>query len=61
MTEPERAFLDLDAYTRHIQQDPCFICKIVEGTEEVAHHVIYRDDHAIAFLNQYPTDAAVGG
>jgi hypothetical protein len=47
MTEPERALLDLEEYSRRAQQDPCFICKIVDGSEEVPHHVIYRltQDH----------------
>ena len=55
MTELERATLDLEEYTRRAQQGPCFICRIIDGTEEVPHHVVYRDDSAIVFLNRYPT------
>ena len=55
MTEPERAFLDLVEYARRSQQDPCFICKVIDGTDDPRHHIVYRDAYAIAFLNQYPT------
>lgn len=45
---------DMDAYLARIQGGPCFICDILEGRDET-HHVIYRDEVAIAFLNKYPT------
>jgi diadenosine tetraphosphate (Ap4A) HIT family hydrolase len=32
----------------------CFICALVAGDEEFAHHVVYEDARAIAFLNKYP-------
>ena len=32
----------------------CFICELLAGNPEFAHHVIYEDDDAIAFLNKYP-------
>ena len=46
--------LDMASYTRRIQDGPCFICAILEGRDDT-HHVIYRDDKAIAFLSKYPT------
>ena len=45
---------DLDTYVARIRTSPCFICGILSGTDD-SHHVIYRDDVAIAFLNKYPT------
>ena len=45
---------DLDSYFAGIQGSPCFICGIVNSADE-SHHVIYRDDVAIVFLNKYPT------
>lgn len=32
----------------------CFICELLAGNPEFAHHVVYEDDHAVAFLNRYP-------
>jgi diadenosine tetraphosphate (Ap4A) HIT family hydrolase len=34
---------------------PCFICELLAGNPEFAHHVVYEDDDAIAFLNKFPT------
>jgi diadenosine tetraphosphate (Ap4A) HIT family hydrolase len=45
---------DLESYRAHVQSTPCFICSIVAGRDET-HHIVYRDDVAIAFLNKYPT------
>ena len=35
--------------------DRCFICELVAGNPEFAHHVFYEDEAAIAFLNRYPS------
>jgi ATP adenylyltransferase len=32
----------------------CFVCELVAGNPDFAHHVIYEDDRFIAFLNRYP-------
>ena len=45
---------DLKAYRANTQNNPCFICRIISG-EDTAHHIVFRDDVAIAFLNKYPT------
>src|SRR5690348_3299986 len=45
---------DLEAYRERVRSSPCFICNIVQG-RDTSHHVIYRDDRAIVFLNKYPT------
>lgn len=56
MTEDvRRAQLDLEDYARRSQSNPCFICKIVDGTRHFPHGEIYRDDFAIVFLNRFPT------
>lgn len=46
--------LDMSTYLSRIQTGPCFICDILEGRDDT-HHLIYRDEIAIAFLNKYPT------
>jgi len=33
----------------------CFICEIVKHNPQVAHHVFYEDELAIAFLSKYPS------
>ena len=52
---PAKQPFDLDAYLERMQTRPCFICGLVAGDPEFAHHVVYEDDFAIAFLNKYPT------
>jgi len=32
----------------------CFICEMLAGNPGYEHHVVYEDEHAIAFLNRYP-------
>jgi diadenosine tetraphosphate (Ap4A) HIT family hydrolase len=34
--------------------DRCFVCEVIADNPEFAHHVVYEDEHAIAFLNRYP-------
>src|SRR5207253_4887210 len=52
---PGRAHLNIEEYARRSQTNPCFICKIIDGTHDFPHAEIYRDDFAIAFLNRFPT------
>jgi diadenosine tetraphosphate (Ap4A) HIT family hydrolase len=33
----------------------CFICEFLAGNPQFAHHVVYEDDHAIAFLQRFQT------
>jgi diadenosine tetraphosphate (Ap4A) HIT family hydrolase len=53
MTRTRKPF-NLDAYIHEIQTKPCFLCEIVAKNPEYAHHIVYEDDIAIAFLNKYP-------
>jgi len=48
-----RARVDPEALRRDLG-GRCFICELLAGSEEFAHHVVYEDDEAIAFLNKYP-------
>jgi len=51
----ERYHLDMPKYVRDCQTGPCFICEIVAGNPAYPHHIIYRDQRTLAFLNRYPT------
>src|SRR3712207_9326084 len=52
----ERYLPDLDAYHERARTGPCFVCGIVARDPDFAgHHVLYEDDHAIAFFNRWPT------
>lgn len=46
--------LDIKAYLADIQSKPCFICAIISGAD-TSHHLVYRDEVAVAFLSKYPT------
>ena len=52
---PERRTFDVASYLDSIRTRPCFICGLVSGDPAFAHHVVYEDDFAIAFLNKFPT------
>lgn len=46
---------DEEAYVARITTGPCFICEMLAGNPDYAHHVIYQDEDAVVFLNKYPT------
>jgi diadenosine tetraphosphate (Ap4A) HIT family hydrolase len=48
-----RRHVDFDAIRDELGET-CFICELVRGNPAFAHHVVYEDEHAIAFLNKYP-------
>jgi diadenosine tetraphosphate (Ap4A) HIT family hydrolase len=50
-----RVPFELESYVERATKGPCFICRLVAGDPEYRHHIVYEDDHAIAFLNKYPT------
>lgn len=55
LDEPSRRRLDLERYLQEVAKG-CFICRLVEGDPTLPlHHVIWRNDEAIAFLNRFPT------
>ena len=47
-----RQAFHFDSYIDQIQNKPCFICEMIAG-RLAGNHVIYQDDHFIAFLNKY--------
>jgi diadenosine tetraphosphate (Ap4A) HIT family hydrolase len=49
----DRRQVDFDAIRRDVG-DRCFICELVAGNAEFAHHGVYEDEDAIAFFNKYP-------
>jgi histidine triad (HIT) family protein len=51
----DRKPFDLDAYAKRVTTGPCFICELVRGNPDFAHHVIWEDGETIIFLNKYPT------
>ena len=55
MSAYPRLPLDIQAYNAAAQSRPCFICTIIDGTHDAAHHIVHRDDLAIAVLNRFPT------
>jgi len=46
---------DVEEYTARVgSEGPCFICRIVDGTD-TRHEIIYRDERLLAFFNRFPT------
>src|SRR5512139_233963 len=52
---PQHQPFDLQSYIRDIQTRPCFICQMVAGNSAYAHEIVYEDEHALVFLNKYPS------
>jgi histidine triad (HIT) family protein len=50
----KRQKFDVAGYVASMQARPCFICGLVSGDPEFAHHIVFEDDFAIAFLNKFP-------
>ena len=50
----ERQRFDVAGYVESIRTGPCFICGLVSGDPAFAHHIVFEDDFAIAFLNKFP-------
>ena len=51
----ERRTFDIEQYLRDVRERPCFVCGLVSGDPTFAHHVVFEDEFAIAFLNKHPT------
>lgn len=51
---PKTKTFDMDAYVEQISSGLCFICEMLNGNPDYAHHIIYRDEQAVVFLNKYP-------
>tara|TARA_R110002124_G_scaffold114535_9_gene269234 strand:- start:21754 stop:22248 length:495 start_codon:yes stop_codon:yes gene_type:complete len=46
---------DLDALVERSRHGPCFICEMIAGNPDYAHHLIAQDDDTVVFLSKYPT------
>jgi diadenosine tetraphosphate (Ap4A) HIT family hydrolase len=46
---------DSEAYSRRVQEGPCFVCAFLAGHPDYRHHLVHEDDDSVAFLNRYPT------
>jgi histidine triad (HIT) family protein/ATP adenylyltransferase len=53
--QPARTSFDFEQYGLRVREGPCFVCALVAGHPDYRHHVVYEDDHAIAFLARWPT------
>lgn len=53
MPDHQRTPWDEDAYLRRVRA-ACFICEALAGNPEYHHHVLYRDDATVVFLNRWP-------
>ena len=55
LREPMQTGFDLEAYLGEVAKG-CFICRLVDGDPMLPHHhVIWRNDQALAFLDRFPT------
>jgi histidine triad (HIT) family protein len=53
MSEERRVDFDLESYVERVLTGPCFVCGIAGGDERSSAHVVFRDDHHIAFLPSF--------
>lgn len=51
--QPMRRRFNPDELRREVA-GRCFVCEMLCGNPEFEHHVIYKDDAAVAFLSKYP-------
>jgi diadenosine tetraphosphate (Ap4A) HIT family hydrolase len=54
MPAVRRLRVDFDEVYRRLG-GRCFICELVRGNPEFRHHVVYEDEHAVAFLQRFQT------
>ena len=50
----KRYYPNLDALHHGFRTQPCFVCEVVAGTNELPQHIVHEDDKTIAFLDAYP-------
>jgi diadenosine tetraphosphate (Ap4A) HIT family hydrolase len=55
LAEPQQVQCDLEGYLEEVAAG-CFICRLVRNDPALPpHHIVWRNDEAIAFLNRLPT------
>jgi len=50
----KRRRIDFEAVRRELA-GRCFVCELLAGNSEYAHHVVYEDGRAIAFVQRFQT------
>jgi ATP adenylyltransferase len=50
----ERYHPDMEAMHRGFRTEPCFICRLVGGDDELPRYISYEDERAVALLDDYP-------
>jgi diadenosine tetraphosphate (Ap4A) HIT family hydrolase len=45
--------IDIESYIKSTQARSCFICDVASHNPK-RHHMVYEDEHTIAFLNKFP-------
>jgi diadenosine tetraphosphate (Ap4A) HIT family hydrolase len=55
MQPGQRVPMDVERYARRSRAGGCFICAMLAGDPRFRHHLLYEDEHTVAFLNRYPT------
>jgi diadenosine tetraphosphate (Ap4A) HIT family hydrolase len=53
VVKDERLPWDMATYLARVRR-ACFVCELLDENPDYFHHVVYRDDIAVAFLNKYP-------
>ena len=49
-----RRRIDFEAVRRELA-GRCFVCELLAGNPEYAHHLVYEDERAVAFLQRFQT------
>jgi diadenosine tetraphosphate (Ap4A) HIT family hydrolase len=50
----ERYHPDMEAMHHGFRTQSCFICKLVDGDDELPRYISYEDERTVAFLDYYP-------
>jgi diadenosine tetraphosphate (Ap4A) HIT family hydrolase len=50
----ERYHPDMEAMHHGFQTQPCFVCRLVGGDDELPQYISYEDERTLAFLDGYP-------
>ena len=50
----DRYHPDMESFHHGMRTNPCFVCEIVEGTNEFPQYFVYEDEKAVAFLDAFP-------
>jgi histidine triad (HIT) family protein len=53
MPAEKRVDFDLEAYVERVRTGPCFVCAIARGDPSFPAHVVFRDEHHMAFLPNF--------